>query len=95
MMYCNQPCCSNNEQSSAQSPMSQSPSNYSFCLCSNRVLCFIAVLFALTLGIVLGASIAIFATVLDALIILAVVLFILVIAILIAQFCRCCYRSRC
>lgn len=66
------------------------------CWCADRILCFLLILFALTLGLILGA---VFATAilvaLPALIVLAVLLLILIIVTLIVKRCKCCEKNRC
>jgi predicted lipid-binding transport protein (Tim44 family) len=66
------------------------------CWCSDKVLGFLAFLFALTLGLILGAVFsAVIITALAALIILAVILLILIIAVLIIKRCKCCKHHCC
>ncbi|NLC16506.1 MAG: hypothetical protein GX756_01320 [Clostridiales bacterium] len=66
------------------------------CWCADRILCFLLILFALTLGLILGAVFdAAILTALPALIVLAVLLLVLIIVTLIIKRCKCCEKDRC
>jgi len=93
-----QPGNGNSEQSELlySQPQPQPSADSVFCWCSTKVLCFLAILLAFTLGLIVGALLAIVVIVaLPALIVLAVVLAILIIALLIFRFCNCCKSRRC
>lgn len=67
-----------------------------FCWCADKVLCFLLVLFGVTLGLILGAVFAeAILSALTALIVLGVILLILIIIILIFQRCKCCKKNHC
>ena len=66
------------------------------CWCADKILCFLLVLFAFTLGLILGtvfARILFFA--LPALIVLGVLLVILIVKTLIVKRCKCCKKNSC
>ncbi len=66
------------------------------CRCSGKVLCFIAALFALALGLILGVIFALpLVLAIPALIVLAVVLGILTISLLILRCCMGCNNGFC
>ena len=93
--YQNQSCCPYPYEQHEQQERHEEQLDL-MCWCSDKVLGFLAFLFAFTVGLILGVIFAgIIAPALAALIILAVVLAILIIAVLILKRCRCCKRHCC
>ncbi|MGI6239543.1 MAG: hypothetical protein ACOYI5_07940 [Christensenellales bacterium] len=67
-----------------------------FCICSVRVICFLAALLSLALGLILGAVFsAVILPALPAVIVFTVTMAVLIIAILIIRYCYCCRLNRC
>jgi len=74
----------------------QAGSSRALCWCSAKLLCFFAVLFALALGLLLGAVFfPIFLLGLPVLVALAVVFFVIAVGLLIAWHCLCCKKKSC
>ncbi|HWQ59306.1 MAG TPA: hypothetical protein VN540_09835 [Clostridia bacterium] len=66
------------------------------CVCTLRALAFFAVVLAATLGLIFGVLFAAELLVaIPSLIILAVILFVIIVAMVIFRLCMCCYRKRC
>jgi membrane protein YdbS with pleckstrin-like domain len=77
-------------------PTKKPEPQFTLCWCADKVLCFLLILFALTLGLILGAVFA--ATILSALtalIVLGVLLLVLIIIVLIIKRCKCCKKNPC
>ena len=76
----------------AQAIQAGSSLKYLVCCCYRKVLCFLAILFSLTIGMIVAAVIPTIANSLIALIVLAVVFFVLIVALLIFMCCRDCNK---
>jgi hypothetical protein len=77
-----------------QALQSGSPLNDLICCCYRKVLCFLAILLSLTIGMIVVSVFPVIAASLTALIVLAVVFFVLIAALLIFMCCRNC-RNLC